>query len=106
MAIDCKPEEQKRLMVMAGTSEGSPARWRRDARNIVACFALGHGAAEDHVVDFLGVQARDSANRFQKGDGREVVGARGAQSALARFPDRRANGAYDDGFSHRGTCDC
>ena len=87
-------------MVMAGTSDRQTRALGRDARNVVARFAFGHGAAEDHVLDILGVQARDAANRFQNGDGGKIIRTRGAQSALARFPDRSANSAYDDGFSH------
>ena len=100
MAIDCKPGRAEPVDGDGRNFRGQARALAGDARNVIPRFAFGHGAAEDHVLDFLGIEARDAANRFLNGDGGEVVGARGAQRALARFPDRRANGTYDDGFSH------
>src|SRR5213082_1635235 len=50
-----------------------------DARDVHALFALGHGAAEDHVVNFLGVEAGDAGERFLYGERGKIVGAGGAE---------------------------
>ena len=41
MAIDCRPEEQKRLMVMALVSTGSPARIAAARATFMPCSASG-----------------------------------------------------------------
>ena len=91
MAMACKPEEQNRLIVMAGTSGRQSGALAGDARDVHPRFALGHGAAEDHVVDVLGIKPRHPANRFQHGDGGKIIRPRRAQRALERFSYRRAN---------------
>ncbi len=50
-AMDCRPELQKRLMVMPVTVSGKPARSSDLPGHIVAGLAFRHGAAEDHVFD-------------------------------------------------------
>ena len=57
MAMACRPEEQKRLMVMAENFHGQAGAQRGDARDVHALLGFGHGAAQDHVFDFFGVEA-------------------------------------------------
>ena len=57
MAIDCSPDEQKRLTVIAEAFHRQARAQRRDARDVHALLGFGHGAAENHVVDFLGVES-------------------------------------------------
>ena len=64
MAIDCKPEEQNRLIVIAEISTGSPARSAALRATFMPCFRLRHRAAHDDVFDFLRVEPRHAANRF------------------------------------------
>ena len=52
-AMACSPEEQKRLIVMAAGRDGDAGEQAGDARDVHALLGLGHGAAEDHVVDHL-----------------------------------------------------
>src|SRR6266852_4551078 len=74
-AMACRPEEQKRLMVMAEHSTGRPAR--SEARDVHPLLAFGHGAAEDDVVDLPGVEAGDAGDGRADGAGGEIVGASG-----------------------------
>ena len=53
MAIACRPDEQKRLMVSAETFTGSAGAQRGDARHVHALLGLGHGAAQDDVFDLF-----------------------------------------------------
>src|SRR6266581_4834969 len=76
---------------------------RGDARDVHALFAFGHGAAENHVVNFLGVEARDARERFLDGESGEIVGARGAERTFVGAPDGSADGRDNDGFGHGGT---
>ncbi len=49
-AMDCTPELQKRLMVIAGTVSGQPGEERGQASDVHALLGLGHRAAEDDVL--------------------------------------------------------
>ena len=51
IAIAWRPEEQKRLTVVAGGGHRQPGAERRLARDVVARRALGHGAPDDDVLD-------------------------------------------------------
>ena len=59
-AMDCRPDEQKRLMVMAGTVSGRPARKDAGRATFMPCSRLGHGAPEDDVLDVRGFESRDA----------------------------------------------
>ena len=61
MAMDCNPEEQNRLMVIAGNLDGQSGAQGGDARDVHARFGFRHGAAQDDVFDFLGIQPRHAA---------------------------------------------
>ncbi len=74
-----------------------------DARNVHALFAFGHGAAENYVIDFFGVQARDAGERLLDGQCGEIVGAGGPQGAFIGAADRSTDSGDDDGFGHGGT---
>src|SRR6266581_1919148 len=76
---------------------------RGDARDVHALFAFGHGAAENHVVNFFGVKARDARERFLDGESGEIVGARGAERTFVGAADGSADGGDNDGFGHGGT---
>ena len=81
--------------------DGQAGAQRGDARDVHALLGFGHGAAEDDVVDFLGVEAGHAVEGGANGDGREVVGARGAQRAFAGLADGGADRTDDYGvFSH------
>ena len=55
-AMDCRPEAQKRLMVMADGVDGQAGAEAGDAGHVHALLGFGHGAAEDDVVDFGAVE--------------------------------------------------
>jgi len=73
-----------------------------DARDVHALFAFGHGAAENYVIDFFGVEAGNTGERFLDGQCGEIVGARGAQGAFVGAADGSADSGDDDGFGHGG----
>ena len=53
IAMACRPELQKRLMVTPVVVTGRPARRAAHARHVAAGFAFGHRAAENHVFDIV-----------------------------------------------------
>ncbi len=73
---------------------------RGDAGDVHALFAFGHGAAEDDVVDLLGVDRRNAGEDFFYGEGSEIVGARGTQRAFVGAAYGSAYGGNDYGFWH------
>ena len=88
-------------MVMAETSTGKPGAQGRDARDVHALLAFGHGAAQDHVFDLFGVEAGHALDGVANRDGGKVIGPRGMQRALEGLADWRANRTDDYGFSHK-----
>ena len=56
MAIDCSPEEQKRLTVVPGVVTGIPAITAAMRATFEARGTLRIGAAGDHVLDLGGVE--------------------------------------------------
>ena len=63
MAIACRPEEQKRLMVMRRNLHRQSRAQRRNARHVHALLGFGHGAAQDHIFNFFGVKLRHALQR-------------------------------------------
>src|SRR5229473_2902054 len=76
-AMACRPDEQKRLMVMAEVSTGRPARSEAMRATFMPCA-------------------------MPEGEQGMNVGARGAQRAFVGAADGSANGGDDDGFGHDG----
>ena len=102
MAIACRPEEQKRLMVIAETSTGNPARSDGDAGYVHPLLGFGRGAAEDHIFDFFGIDLRHALQRALDGDGGQFIGTGSAERAFEGASHGRANGGGDDDFTHGG----
>ena len=73
-----------------------------DARDVHALFAFGHGAAEDDVVNFFGIEARDSRKGFLDDESGEIVGAGGTQRTFVAASYRGSDGRNNDGFGHDG----
>ena len=99
-AIACKPDEQKRLMVMAETSTGQAGAQGGDAGDVHALFGFGHGAAEDDVLNFLGIELGHALKRALDREGGEVIGTGGAQGSFVGFADRGTDGTDDYYFTH------
>ena len=57
LAIVCSPDEQKRLIVCAGTSTGNPARSALESRDVQPLRRFRHRAAPGDVVDRRRVDA-------------------------------------------------
>ena len=64
--------------------------------------ASASGMAQPRMMSSISFGSRPghAADGFLDGDGGEIVGTRGAQRALKRFSNRRADGTCDDGFFH------
>jgi hypothetical protein len=75
----------------------------RDARDVHTLLAFRHGAAQNDVVNFLGVDTGNAGERFFDGKRGKVIGARGAKRAFIGAADRSADGGDDDGFGHSRT---
>src|SRR5712692_8875278 len=82
--------------------DGESGAQSGDARDVHALFAFGHGAAENYIVDFLGVEVGGAGEGLFDGESGEIVGARSAQGAFVGAADGSADGGDDDGFGHGG----
>ena len=63
-------------MVMAEQSTGRTGAEAGDAGDVHTLFGLGHGAAEDDVVDLFRIERGDAGESALDRGRREVVGAR------------------------------
>src|ERR1019366_6361520 len=93
MAIACRPDEQKRLMVMAETSTGRPAR------DVHALLDFRHGAAEDDIFDLFGIDLRHALERALDGHRGQIIGARRPQRSFVSLTHRRTHGTDDYDFT-------
>src|SRR5438094_441406 len=73
---------------------------RGDARHVHALLAFGHGAAENHVVDFFRLKPGHARKRFLDGQRGKVVGTRGSQRAFVGAAYGSADGRNNYGFRH------
>ncbi len=87
IAIACRPLEQKRLMVMRRGLLRQPAEEPGRPRDVEALLALGHRAAEDDVVDDLGLHLRDAREQPANDLARELVGPLLREGALVCAAD-------------------
>ena len=90
-AIDCSPEEQKRLIVIAEQPTGSPGAKAGNARNVHSLLRLGHRATEDYVVNLLRVERLNAGKSALDRRRRQIVGASGGERSPTRFSDRSAD---------------
>ena len=100
-AMACSPDAQKRLMVMAETSTGMPARSDAMRATFMPCSASG--MAQPMItssISFL-IQLRHALQRALDGHGRQVVRPGSAQRALAGLADRGTNRTYNYDFTHK-----
>ena len=100
MAIDCSPEEQKRLMVSAGNLNGQAGAQGGDAGDVHPLLGFGHGAAQDDVFDFFGVELQDAVESAFDGDGRKFIGTSGAERAFEGASHGSADRGSNDDFAH------
>ena len=81
MAMACRPDEQKRLTVVAAVETGSPASSADTRATFWPCDAVRLAATEDHVFDFVGVELRGLAKNVPDAMGGQVVGPRHVEGA-------------------------
>ncbi len=81
-AMACSPDEQKRFTVNPGTDVGQARQHRGDAGNVEPLLALGHGAAQNDVVDHVRRHARRPIDDFFDHQRGQVVGPHVLQCAL------------------------
>ena len=93
MAAACSPDEQKRLMVMAGVAVGQPGQEADLARDVQALLGLGVGAAEHEVLDV-------GRRRSRRGASPRAPPARPRSSGRV-FLKHAARGAADGGPNGR-----
>ena len=101
IAIDCSPDEQKRLMVSAETSTGKSGAKRGDAGDVHSLLGFGHGAAEDDIFDFFGIELGHAVESAFDRDGRQFIGTSGAERALEGASYGSADGGGNDDFTHK-----
>src|SRR4026207_639705 len=98
-AMVCSPEEQKRLPVIPRTAPRAAGADGDLARVVPPGGALRVGAADDHVLDLVGVELR----ALERGV-HHVSAHLGAVGVVERAPPalakRRARRGHNDGFSH------
>ena len=71
-----------------------------NARHVHPLLAFRHGAAEDHVVNFLSIQSGNARERFLDDQCGQIVGPAGAQRPFVSASDGCSDGRNDDGFWH------
>ena len=71
-----------------------------DAGDIHSLFAFGHGAAEDDVLNFFGIELGEAIKRAFDGDGGQFIGASGAEGSLVGAADGSADGGNYEDFTH------
>ena len=101
MAMACKPEEQKRLIVAPATVTGRPARTAAIRATFVPCVPSGLAQPRDDVFDLVGSKLRHLAQHVLDGVSGQVVGPREIERAAETLGQRRSRAGDDNGFSHR-----
>ena len=86
-----------------GSFHGQAGAEASDARDVHALLAFGHGAAENHVVDFLWLETGNAGKGLFDCQPGEIVGARGAQRAFVGAAYGSADGRNNHGFRHGKT---
>ena len=99
-AMASRPEEQKRLTVMAAGRDGDPGQERRLPSHVHPLLRLGHGAPQDDVVDAAGLEGGHAGEGAAHGGRRHVIGASRSKRPLRGLPHRRPNAAHDHGVAH------
>ena len=91
IAIDCKPDEQKRLIVIALVSTGRPARIAAARATFIPCSASG--IAQPMITSSISDVSRPGtrAEGFLDYSGAHLVRPRRPQRALRSFANCRAN---------------
>src|ERR1700688_724019 len=85
-----------------GDFDGESGAEGGDAGNVHSLLGFGHGAAEDDVFDFFGVELGDAVERAFDGAGGQFVGTGGAQRSFIGSAYGGADGGDDYYFSHEG----
>ena len=98
IAIACRPLEQNRLMVWAGTSMPRSAEQRDQPRDVEPLLALGHRAARARRRRSCPGPGARARARPADDVGGELVGALGGEAALVTAADRGANCFGNDDF--------
>ena len=80
------PEPHSRLIVVPGIEPRQAGQQQRHARDVAVVLAGLVGAAEDHVVDRLPIDAGIALHQRLQRDGAEIVGADTATSAPPKRP--------------------
>jgi hypothetical protein len=87
--------------------DGHGGRFNRHARaqgghprHVHTLFALRHGAADNHILDFFLIQARYAPQRALDGHRRQVIGPGGPQHSFGSLAHGRPHGAHNHCVSH------
>ena len=89
MAIACKPDEQKRLMVIAETFHRQARPQRGNPRHVHPCSASG--MAQPRITSSISLASScGTRSSAPDGDRGQVIRTRGAQRPLERPAHRRA----------------
>ena len=78
----------------------NPCPQAGDPRHVQSLLGFRHRAADDHVVDLGGVEARCASQRLRQNSSRHVVRSRRPERAGRRLAGCGANGRDDDGVRH------
>ncbi len=100
MAIACRPEEQKRLMVMAEISTGKPARSDAMRATFMPCSASGMAQPRMTSSISLGSSLWHALERALDGHRGQIIGTRRPQGSFVSLAHRGAHGTDDYNFTH------
>ena len=100
IATACRPDEQKRLMVMPGTVSGRPASSTPMRATFMPCSASGMAQPMMASLMRLTSMPGHCVQRCAQHVREQVVGAGVAEHAARRLADRGAGGGDDVGVLH------
>src|SRR5205807_9953463 len=86
--------ERRDLDRQAGTQGG-------DTGHVHSLLGFGHGAAEDYILNFFGIELRHALERTLNSDRGQFIGTGGAKRAFESTPHGGANGGSNDNFTHK-----
>jgi hypothetical protein len=64
-------------------------------------LGFGHRTPENHIVNFIRLNAWSPPQRFTNRDSGKIVRARAAERAVRCLADRRTSGGDDNGVRHK-----
>ena len=100
MAMDCRPEEQKRLMVTPAVGNGELGQHNRQAGQVAVLLTGVAGGPDHHVLHLIGRQLRVAVQQRIDAMRQHVIGSSQIEAAPKRLGQPRSHTVDYDDISH------